>query len=99
PTTAIYTFPYTTLFRSPAAPKGSEARAAAARAIDAVLHEGRSLKAVLRVLADVPDVRDRALVEAICFHALRHLRRYRFALKGWRSEEHTSELQSRGHLV
>jgi 16S rRNA (cytosine967-C5)-methyltransferase len=34
-------------------------------------------------LKTVPDVRDRALVEAICFHALRHLRRYRHALRQW----------------
>jgi 16S rRNA (cytosine967-C5)-methyltransferase len=78
------------------APKGSEARAAAARAIDAVLHEGRSLKAVLGgVLAEVPDVRDRALVEAICFQALRHLRRYRHALEGWMEKP----LPAREHLV
>ena len=65
-------------------PMGASARAAAARAIDAVLHDGRSLKTVLtESLADIPDVRDRALVEAICFHTLRHLRRYRYALSQW----------------
>ncbi len=63
---------------------GAHARAAAARAISAVLHDGRSLKAVLaESLKNIPDVRDRALVEAICFHALRHLRRYRHALAQW----------------
>ena len=63
---------------------GGAARAAAARAIDAVLHDGRSLKAVLaESLQDIADVRDRALVEAICFHALRHQRRYRHALSRW----------------
>jgi 16S rRNA (cytosine967-C5)-methyltransferase len=75
---------------------GAPARAAAARAIDAVLHEGRSLKAVLgEALADIPDVRDRALVEAICFHALRHLRRYRHALATWMDKP----LPTREHLV
>ena len=75
---------------------GAPARAAAARAIDAVVHEGRSLKAVLgEVLADIPDVRDRALVEAICFHALRHLRRYRHALAQWMDKP----LPAREHLV
>ena len=75
---------------------GAPARAAAARAIDAVLHEGRSLKAVLaETLADIPDVRDRALVEAICFHALRHLRRYRHALATWMDKP----LPVREHLV
>jgi len=79
-----------------AAAPGAAPRAAAARAIDAVLHEGRSLKAVLGgVLAEVPDVRDRALVEAICFQALRHLRRYRHALKGWMEKP----LPVREHLV
>jgi 16S rRNA (cytosine967-C5)-methyltransferase len=76
--------------------KGAESRAAAARAIDAVLHDGRSLKAVLgEALAHVPDVRDRALVEAICFQALRHVRRYRFALAGWMDKP----LPAREHLV
>ena len=76
---------------------GAAARAAAARAIDAVLHDGRSLKAVLNEsLAGIPDVRDRALVEAICFQALRHLRRYRHALSQWMDKplparEHTIE--------
>ncbi len=64
--------------------RGAEARAIAARSIAAVLHEGRSLKAVLaQSLHDIVDPRDRALVEAICFHALRHLRRYRHALSKW----------------
>ncbi|MEO8742659.1 MAG: 16S rRNA (cytosine(967)-C(5))-methyltransferase RsmB [Lysobacteraceae bacterium] len=63
---------------------GATARAAAARAIDAVLHDGRSLKVVLAdSLPAIDDVRDRALIEAICFHALRHQRRYRYALSQW----------------
>jgi len=75
---------------------GVPARAAAARAIDAVVHDGRSLKAVLgEVLTDIPDVRDRALVEAICFQALRHLRRYRHALAQWMDKP----LPVREHLV
>jgi 16S rRNA (cytosine967-C5)-methyltransferase len=75
---------------------GAAARAAAARVIDAVLHDGRSLKSVLNAsLQDIPDVRDRALVEAICFHALRHLRRYRHALQQWMDKP----LPVREHLI
>ena len=75
---------------------GASARAAAARAIDAVLHDGRSLKVVLaESLKGIPDVRDRALVEAICFHALRHLRRYRHALSQWMDKP----LPAREHVV
>ena len=75
---------------------GSDARAVAARAIDAVLHDGRSLKTVLgAALNEIPDVRDRALVEAICFHALRHMRRYRHALARWMDKP----LPVREHLV
>ena len=51
---------------------GEAPRVAAARVLDAVLHHGRSLKAELaRALPALPDPRDRALVEAICFAALR----------------------------
>jgi 16S rRNA (cytosine967-C5)-methyltransferase len=65
-------------------PAGSALRARAARVLAAVLGEGRSLKAVLgSVLPSVPDSRDRALLEAICFGALRHRRRYEFALSQW----------------
>jgi 16S rRNA (cytosine967-C5)-methyltransferase len=75
------------LSRAPPSPtneRGAGARAVAARSIAAVLHEGRSLKAVLaQSLHDIADPRDRALVEASCFHALRHLRRYRHALSRW----------------
>ncbi len=75
---------------------GASARAAAAQAIDAVLHDGRSLKAVLaESLPEIPDVRDRALVEAICFHALRHQRRYRHALSQWMEKP----LQQRDHAI
>lgn len=63
---------------------GSALRAEAARALQAVLAEGRSLKAVLgRTLPGIADPRDRALLEAICFDALRHRRRYEFALASW----------------
>ena len=72
------------------------ARAVAARAIDAVLHENRSLKAVLaESLREVADARDRALIEAICFHALRHLRRYRYALSRWMDKP----LPTREHAI
>ena len=71
-------------------------RAAAARMLDAVLHEGRSLKALLpQALADFDDVRDRALLEAICFHALRHRRRYEHALSTWMPRP----LPQREHLL
>src|SRR3546814_5304495 len=67
--------------------KGARPRAIAAQVLDAVLHRGRSLKVELaQALPALADVRDRALVEAICFAALRQQAR--------RSEEHTSELQS-----
>jgi len=63
---------------------GAALRAQAAHSLLAVLGEGRSLKAELAdVLPQIPDVRDRALLEAICFAALRHRRRYEFALSQW----------------
>ena len=65
-------------------PAGAALRARAARVLAAVLGEGRSLKAVLgAALPSVPDPRDRALLEAICFGALRHRRRYDHALSAW----------------
>src|SRR3546814_8171317 len=70
--------------------KGARPRAIAAQVLDAVLHRGRSLKVELaQALPALADVRDRALVEAICFAALRQQAR-----ADARSEEHTSELQS-----
>ena len=61
---------------------GAAVRAAAARVIDAVLIDGRSLKAVLApTQAKLADARDRALLEAICFATLRHARRYRGLLE------------------
>jgi 16S rRNA (cytosine967-C5)-methyltransferase len=63
---------------------GAEVRAAAARTLDAVLHEGRSLKAQLaRALPALHDPRDRALLEAIVFAALRARGRYAAALAQW----------------
>ena len=44
----------------------------------------RSLKATLATaLPGLPDPRDRALLEAICFTALRHRRRYEYVLSKW----------------
>lgn len=63
---------------------GAQARLVAARVIDAVLHHGRSLKAELAAaLAGIGDVRDRALVEAMAFAAIRHHGRYAAALSRW----------------
>ena len=69
---------------APGAESGAGVRAAAARTLDAVLHEGRSLKAELGVvLPTLPDPRDRALLEAIVFAALRARARYESALAQW----------------
>jgi 16S rRNA (cytosine967-C5)-methyltransferase len=66
------------------APPGASVRAAAARTLDAVLHDGRSLKAQLaQALPALPDPRDRALLEAIVFGALRARPRYAAALERW----------------
>ena len=63
---------------------GAALRAQAARSLVAVLAQGRSLKAELaRVLPGIADPRDRALLEAICFTVLRHLRRYNHVLGAW----------------
>lgn len=63
---------------------GVAARVAAARVLDAVLHRGRSLKSEFaQALPALPDPRDRALVEAICFAALRDRARYAAALDAW----------------
>lgn len=62
---------------------GAAPRALAARILAAVL-SGRSLKAELAAqLPALDDARDRALVEAACFGALRARRRYEFALTQW----------------
>lgn len=63
---------------------GVPTRVHAARVLDAVMHRGRSLKSELAAaLPRLADPRDRALLEAICFAALRHRRRYDTALRGW----------------
>jgi 16S rRNA (cytosine967-C5)-methyltransferase len=63
---------------------GAALRAEAARVIDAVLTGRRSLKPVLaQAHRGMADPRDRALLEAICFQALRHRRRYEFVLSNW----------------
>ncbi|MDQ3494457.1 MAG: 16S rRNA (cytosine(967)-C(5))-methyltransferase, partial [Pseudomonadota bacterium] len=63
---------------------GAAPRVAATRVLDAVLHHGRSLKAELATaLPRIADPRDRALVEAICFAALRQRVRHDAALLAW----------------
>ena len=63
---------------------GVAVRVAAARALDQVLHRGRSLKATLStVLPTLADVRDRALVEAIVLAALRQRARFDRTLREW----------------
>ena len=65
-------------------PTGAAVRADAARVLDGVLHRGRSLKAELAaVLPALEDPRDRALLEAIVFAALRRRAAYAAALAGW----------------
>jgi 16S rRNA (cytosine967-C5)-methyltransferase len=63
---------------------GTASRLIAARVLDAVLHRGRSLKGEFaKALPALDDPRDRALVEAICFAALRERTRYAAALDAW----------------
>jgi 16S rRNA (cytosine967-C5)-methyltransferase len=63
---------------------GVALRVLATRTLDAVLQRGRSLKAELAVaLPQLSDVRDRALLEAIAFTALRGRARYDAALQAW----------------
>ncbi len=63
---------------------GVAARVAAVRILDAVVQRGRSLKAEFaNALPALPDPRDRALVEAIVFAALRNRARYDAALTAW----------------
>ena len=63
---------------------GVATRVAATRVLDAVLHRGRSLKATLAVaLPALADTRDRAMVEAIVFTALRQRARFDAALAQW----------------
>lgn len=63
---------------------GLQSRLVATRILDAVLHRGRSLKAELaEALPSLSDPRDRALIEAICFGALRIRHRADAALAAW----------------
>jgi 16S rRNA (cytosine967-C5)-methyltransferase len=63
---------------------GVATRLAATRVLDAVLHHGRSLKAALaQALPGIEDPRDRALVEAIVFAAVRERSRFDAAIAGW----------------
>ena len=63
---------------------GVATRVLAAKVLDAVVHNGRSLKAELaKALPQLADPRDRALLEAMCFSALRQRARYDAALKLW----------------
>src|SRR5690606_11429240 len=61
-----------------------QTRALAARVLAAVIGKGRSLKAELgAALPKLDDSRDRALLEAICFAALRRRTIYDQALRQW----------------
>jgi NusB family/16S rRNA methyltransferase RsmB/F len=63
---------------------GIATRVSAARVLDVVLHRGRSLKATLAAaLPALADPRDRAMVEAIVFTALRQRARFDTALSQW----------------
>ncbi|MBN6151257.1 16S rRNA (cytosine(967)-C(5))-methyltransferase RsmB [Xanthomonas sp. AmX2] len=63
---------------------GVAPRVTAARVLVAVIERGRSLKAELAAaLPTLPDPRDRALVEAICFAVLRRRPAYEAALRLW----------------
>ncbi|XQA78845.1 16S rRNA (cytosine(967)-C(5))-methyltransferase RsmB [Xanthomonas sacchari] len=65
-------------------PPGVAPRVLAARVLTAVIDRGRSLKAELAAaLPTLPDPRDRALVEAICFAVLRRRPAYEAALRMW----------------
>ncbi|HSR65505.1 MAG TPA: 16S rRNA (cytosine(967)-C(5))-methyltransferase RsmB [Xanthomonadaceae bacterium] len=67
----------------PATP-GVAVRVLAARTLDAVLSHGHSLRAELaQALPQLPDPRDRALLEAIVFAALRARARFDAALAAW----------------
>lgn len=70
--------------KGPAQQPGVQTRALAAKVLAAVLGRGRSLKAELSIaLPKLDDSRDRALLEAICFAALRRRTAYDQALGQW----------------
>ena len=63
---------------------GVQTRMLAAKVLAAVIGRGRSLKAELAAtLPKLADSRDRALLEAICFAALRRRNAYEQALRHW----------------
>lgn len=65
-------------------PTGVAARVVAVQVLDAVLFHGRSLKVEFATaLKDLPDPRDRALVEAIVFAAVRRHAQYDAAIDTW----------------
>jgi 16S rRNA (cytosine967-C5)-methyltransferase len=69
---------------SEAVASGVASRVMAARVLAAVVVRGRSLKAELTAaLPQLVDARDRALVEAICYAAVRRLPAYEAALGSW----------------
>ncbi|MEO6102688.1 MAG: 16S rRNA (cytosine(967)-C(5))-methyltransferase RsmB [Pseudoxanthomonas sp.] len=69
---------------SGASTPGVATRVLAAQVLDAVIHRRRSLKGELSTaLGELADPRDRALLEAICFSALRQRARYDAALHSW----------------
>ncbi|WP_304941171.1 transcription antitermination factor NusB, partial [Stenotrophomonas pictorum] len=70
--------------RTATAQPGVQTRALAAKVLAAVIGKGRSLKAELgAALPKLEDGRDRALLEAICFAALRRRTVYDQALQQW----------------
>ncbi|MBN8262691.1 MAG: 16S rRNA (cytosine(967)-C(5))-methyltransferase, partial [Xanthomonadales bacterium] len=63
---------------------GVAVRVSATRVLDVVMHRGRSLKATLAAaLPALADARDRALLEAIVFAALRQHARFDVAIEAW----------------
>ena len=67
---------------------GTATRVIAAKIIDRVLYQGESLKSALAAeLPAVADHRDRALIEAICFSAIRQHRRVEHALLQWMQKQ------------
>ncbi len=63
---------------------GLAVRAESARILGYVLDDGKSLKpSIENRIRWILDPRDRALLEAICFQAIRHRRRYEYVLEQW----------------
>src|SRR5207253_10243704 len=91
-------FPYTTLFRSPRSDRGAPDRRDDPIAVAVLFHMGEAREGIVEAL-DAHLVRHQHVVDA----AARRLRLRSILIDrrvpAGRSEEHTSELQSRGHLV